>query len=441
MSLVRQLSSGVIAGAGTAGNQKHGAAAHDDLPEFRGLTRDRSEFDQLVQGSVVPFEIEDRQCGAVKRQGGGTIAVDEAGGGTSRRKRRASNRRRDIRRRAGPDMADDCADKTILNTAQLSRGSGFSVRGWDRDLYEYRSGAVDHDVGGCRRAHKRFKRAVSRTWLQRSSVSARPHRDITMSFLIAMILVTIYRENSLARRFSPSRLASWEVDRFDPGRPKIVDLPDNSCQNAALDHDEAPPGLAAASGGKQREGGEVRCAKKAGAAMKPFPARCSGLRRLVSTFCSSTSKTTILQAGTSFARQLLDKGGQERSPATFGLPRPVSRGAICRKHLGGAMHSREISRHSGHLAREPNICGFRREWPRSVSLSRPGRIPGVDSAVSAPRLIADNYSGHPVVGATTRRFQEVENVLGVAQVGKVGCRENQNIVRATSCARLVPARP
>ena len=57
-----------FSGAGAAGNQDIGAAAPDDLQNFRALRRDRPEFDQLVQGQLVFFEFPDRQCRAVECQ-------------------------------------------------------------------------------------------------------------------------------------------------------------------------------------------------------------------------------------------------------------------------------------------------------------------------------------------------------------------------------------
>ena len=57
-----------LAGAGTARDQHVGAAAPDDLQDFRALDRDRAEFDQLVERQLVLLELTNGERRPVDRQ-------------------------------------------------------------------------------------------------------------------------------------------------------------------------------------------------------------------------------------------------------------------------------------------------------------------------------------------------------------------------------------
>ena len=196
-----------LAGAGTARDQNVATDAADDLQNLRAVRRDRSKFDQLVQGQLVLLELADRQCGAVDRQRRND-GVDAGAVGEPR----VADRRGFVDPPA--DLADDALTdiQQLLIVAETDSGALNAARDFD----EYRSGAIDHDVGDVVARQKRFKRAISEDVVtdvveQFLLLGDRHHDVLDRDDLVDDIA------NFLARRLAVELGELGKVDRFDQG--------------------------------------------------------------------------------------------------------------------------------------------------------------------------------------------------------------------------------
>src|SRR4029079_16459826 len=141
-----------LAGAGAAGDQHVAADAADDLQDLRAFRRDRAEFDQLIEGQLVLFELTNGERGPVDRQRRHD-GVDAAAVGETR----VAYRRRFVD--APADLADDAlADvEKLLIVAEPDAGA-LDLAG---DFDEHRARAVDHDVGDVVARQQGLERTVA----------------------------------------------------------------------------------------------------------------------------------------------------------------------------------------------------------------------------------------------------------------------------------------
>src|SRR5450759_47079 len=190
-------------------------------------------------------------------------------------------------------------------------------------------------------------------------------------------------------------------------------------------------GLAGESGGEETVGGgELRGA--AGAGLE------TGSSALATGFVVRESlslrlpNTTALHAGGLLCPQFIDQGRQERTPRLFGLATACQPLRNLQKHPGGAMLGGDFRDHLAIVGSRAEYLRVERNRGDRLALDCLGEFAGIDFGPLRHADLIETVQRHPIV--RPRCLQEIEYVLGIAQVGKVRRRDDQDIVRTDQSA-------
>src|SRR5713226_3879462 len=138
--------------------------------------------------------------------------------------------------------------------------------------------------------------------------------------------------------------------------------------------------------------------------------------------------TTALHTGGLLGAQLFEEGRQERTPRLFGFATACQPLRDLQKHLGGAMIGGDFRDHLAIVRRRTEYLRVERNSRDRLALDGLGEFAGVDFGPLRHADLVKTIKRRPIVGP--RCLQQVENVLGVAQIGEIRRCDDQNIVGA-----------
>src|SRR5580692_3502365 len=174
-------------------------------------------------------------------------------------------------------------------------------------------------------------------------------------------------------------------------------------------------GLAGESGGEETAGAEASRETGAGAPVGSSMPTPGFVARVSFSVPLRLPNTTILHAGSLPCPQFLDQGRQKRAPRLFGLAAACQRLRDLKKHLGGAMTGGNFRYHLTVVGRRSEHLRVERDGRDRLAFNRLGEFAGVDFRPLRHTDLIEAIQRRAVVGP--RCLQQVEYVLGVAQVG------------------------
>src|SRR5260221_2413004 len=137
--------------------------------------------------------------------------------------------------------------------------------------------------------------------------------------------------------------------------------------------------------------------------------------------------TTALHTGGLLGPQLFEEGRQERTPRLFGFATAGQPLRDLQKHLGGAMIGGDFRDHLAIVCRRAEYLRVERKRRDRLAFNGLGEFAGVDFRPLRHPDLVETIERRPVVGPGC--LEQVEYVLGVAEVGEIGRCDDQNVVR------------
>src|SRR5260370_25756765 len=191
----------------------------------------------------------------------------------------------------------------------------------------------------------------------------------------------------------------------------------------------------AAAGGFAGESGGEETAGAAGSRETAAGAPEDGSSTLAAGFIARESfsaplrlpNTTALHTGGLLGPQLFEEGRQERTPRLFGFATACQPLPDLQQHLAGAMIGGEFRDPLAIVCRRAEYLRVERKRRDRLAFNRLCEFAGVDFRPLLHPDLVETIERRPVVGAGC--LQQVEYVLGVAQVCEIGCCDDQNVVR------------